>query len=133
MAKQQTNKNQSKNLFSFSVAPADHNPLPTATSDAPGSSLTFNVAQASTAKITFGANFQMNTNLTSYLYLNVDGTDVKNIRMTNPTAAQAFFEGTRTHIMSLAAGDHTIKLRGLASQPTAAVNIQPYWICEVTG
>lgn len=105
----------------------DHNPLPTTAADSPSSSVTFSLGQASSLYITFGCNMQINTALNAYLYLNVDGSDVVQCHTRTNTAGQEYHEVSRMRKVDLAAGSHTIKLRGMASAPTAAVNISPYW------
>lgn len=122
---------QISNALVIGTEGTDHNPLPTTAADSPSSSVTFTLPVACYLYVTFGCNMQINTSLTCYLYLNVDGSDVKQCRGTNAVAGQDYREVSRRVKLTLAAGSHTIKLRGMATQSNAAVNIAPYWYADV--
>lgn len=109
----------------------DHNPLPTSFADSPSTSLTFTLPVACNLYIDFGCRMQINTNLTSDCVLNVDGSDVSGVQFQNPVAGQTYNNVSKVKKVSLAAGSHTIKLRGKATQSNAAVNIEPYWWATV--
>ncbi len=132
MAETKVTPNETRGAYTLNIVGSDHSPLPTSEADSPSSSMTFTLAQASTLKITFGCMVQQNTALTSYIRLNIDGSNVKEIRTTNAYSGQVYLEQTKTFITNLSAGSHTIKLRGVSTVGSAVVNINPYWIAEVT-
>lgn len=93
-------------------------PIPTTEADISGSSLTVTPTVASTAIITYGGQFQLNTSATrnAQLKLYVDGSNVDYAYVQdNPGAVETHLDMQRTYIVSLTAASHTIKLGGIAN------------------
>lgn len=110
-------------------------PVPTSETDITGSSVTFTLNVDATLFIIFGSQFQINSgaNRTLDLNLYIDGTNTKNCSQISNPASDSYVFLSRTTKQNLAAGSHTIKLRGLASSSSTCALNSAYWYAFVLG
>lgn len=106
------------------------NPVPTALTDVPNSSVVFKCDTAVILDATISAYIQTNSGGGLWIYLNVDGADQgRFIHQYNPSATNdSKYAGSKRYRILLAAGTHTIKMRTNANLAATVVLFDPSWV-----
>lgn len=104
------------------------NPVPTSTTDVTNSSATINIPYSNLlCEIDFGAQLQINTTIAVTLTLNIDGSTADTVIGQGSAAAQMNAYSRKLYSTTLTSGSHTIKLRVVTTQASAASVLSADW------